>query len=158
MAFGILTEKFLDDFDGTGFDDLCSVLGHKVFCLLDGGCLSLFVELRGHYENKQLNQASIRVVNRIIEQRRFLGKSRKDEPPPKKGRTTAEGLVTAYKRQVHRQKLLVKRAKICEARLVFVVNPLKRLIGEENFATLLRAEHLDTMPDYVATRLKAIPT
>jgi ParB family chromosome partitioning protein len=111
-------------------------------------------ELLKAYESKQLNQASIRAVRRIIEQRRFLGKARRDDPPRKRDRTTAEGLVNAYKRHVQRQKLLVKKAKICEARLLFVVNALKSLVTNENFINLLRAEQLATMPDYLAARLK----
>jgi ParB family chromosome partitioning protein len=109
------------------------------------------------YEDKQLNQASIRIVRKIIEQRRFLGKSKKNDAALKRGQTTAEGLVSAYKRQVQRQKLLIKKAKICEAKLVFVANALKQLVADENFTNLLRAEDLETMPDYLATRLKAIP-
>ena len=65
--------------------------------------------------------------------------------------------MSAYKRQVQRQKLLIKKAKICEAKLVFVANALKQLVADENFTNLLRAEDLETMPDYLATRLKAIP-
>lgn len=110
-------------------------------------------ELLKAYESKQLNQASIKAVKRIIEQRRFLGKSRRNEPL-KRDRTSAEGLVNAYKRQVNRQKQLIKKAKICEARLIFVVNALKRLLTDENFTNLLRAEQLTTMPDYLATRLQ----
>jgi ParB family chromosome partitioning protein len=111
-------------------------------------------ELLKAYEDKQLNQASIRAVRRIVEQRRFLGKARKNDPNRKRDRTTAEGLVNTYKRQVHRQKVLVRKAKICEARLIFVVNAVKRLIADENFINLLRAEQLATMPDYLAASLK----
>jgi ParB family chromosome partitioning protein len=48
----------------------------------------------------------------------------------------------------------VKTAKICEAKLIFVVNAVKRLIADENFVNLLRAEQLATMPDYLAARIK----
>jgi ParB family chromosome partitioning protein len=111
-------------------------------------------EFLNAYERRQLNQASIRAVKRIIQQRRFLGKARKNAPDRKRDRTTADGLVNAYKRQVHRQKTLVKTAKICEAKLIFVVNAVKRLIADENFVNLLRAEQLATMPDYLAARIK----
>ena len=111
-------------------------------------------ELLKAYEGKQLTQASIRGVRRIIQQRHFLGRARKHDSPQKRGRTTAEGLVNAYKRQVQRQKLLVKKAKICEAKLLFVINALKNLVSDDNFVNLLRAEQLTTMPDYLAERLK----
>jgi ParB family chromosome partitioning protein len=38
--------------------------------------------------------------------------------------------------------------------LIFVVNAVKRLIADENFINLLRAEQLATMPDYLAASLK----
>ena len=47
-----------------------------------------------------------------------------------------------------RQRLFVKKARLTENHLVFVVSALKRLFMDENFLTLLRAERLDTLPAY----------
>jgi ParB family chromosome partitioning protein len=101
------------------------------------------------YENKQLNMVSIRAVKRLIDQRRFIGKKRDGNRSGRKSMTSAESLVSAYRRESQRQKLMVKKAKICDAKLVFIVAAVQKLLADENFVTLLRAEGLSTMPKYL---------
>ncbi|MCI0541072.1 MAG: ParB N-terminal domain-containing protein [Verrucomicrobiales bacterium] len=104
-------------------------------------------ELLKAYENKQLNQVSIRAVKRLIEQRRFFGKKRGAAANnPRPSRTSAESLVNTYKRERQRQKLLIRKAKICDAKLVFIVTAFSKLMANENLVNLLRAESLATMP------------
>jgi len=111
-------------------------------------------ELLKAYESKQLNQASIRTVKRLIDQRRFIGRLRDANSRPSRNRlTSAESLVNAYRRESQRQKLLVRKAKICEAKLVFIVTAFNKLLTDENFVNLLRAESLSTMPKYLWTKL-----
>jgi len=101
------------------------------------------------YENKQLNMVSIRAVKRLIDQRRFIGKKRDGNRSGRKSMTSAESLVSAYRRESQRQKLMVKKARVCDAKLVFIVTAFHRLLTDENFVTLLRAEGLSTMPKYL---------
>jgi ParB family chromosome partitioning protein len=49
---------------------------------------------------------------------------------------------------------LVKRSQLTENRLLFIVSALKKLFGDENFVTLLRAEELPTLPAYLAERIQ----
>lgn len=113
-------------------------------------------ELLKAYENGQLNQAAIRTVRRVIEQRRFLGKRlRGGRQGERNRRTTAEGLVNAFRKETQRQKVMIKKAKICEANLMFVVTGFKRLVDDENFINLLRAEDLGSMPKCLAERMKS---
>ena len=110
-------------------------------------------ELLKAYENKQLNYLSIRTVKRLIEQRRLVGKQRGGRGPARQGKTSAESLVSAYRRESQRQKLMVKKAKVCDARLGFIVTAFNKLLADENFVTLLRAESLATMPQYLWSKL-----
>jgi ParB family chromosome partitioning protein len=110
-------------------------------------------ELLKAYETKQLNYDSIRVVKRLIEQRRFIGKERDKGPPVRKSRTSVESLVNSYKRESQRQKLLIRKAKICDAKLLFVVMAFDKVLEDENFVNLLRAEGLSTMPKYLFEKL-----
>jgi ParB family chromosome partitioning protein len=112
-------------------------------------------ELLKAYESKQLNQCSIRTVKRLIDQRRFVGKERDNERGKRKFRTSAESLINAYKRESQRQKLMVKKARICDARLVVIVTAFGKLLSDENFVNLLRAESLAEVPQYVHDRLAA---
>ena len=112
-------------------------------------------ELLKAYEGRQLNQVSIRAVKRLIEQRRFFGKDRSSQGGSLKKHRSADGLVNAYRREGQRQKLLVRKARICESRLLFIVTAFKRLLADENFVNLLRAEKLSTMPKYLAEKIRS---
>ena len=109
-------------------------------------------ELLKAYENKQLNHSSIRTVKRLIEQRRLIGKLRGGGTRPST-KTSAESLVNAYRQESQRQKLMVKKARLCDARLTFVLTAFSKLLADENFVTLLRAENLATMPKYLWSKL-----
>lgn len=108
------------------------------------------------YEDGQLNQASIRTVTRLIGYRRFLGK-KLTRDHSRRGRTSAEGLVSAYRRESERQKALIRKAKITETKLLFIVTAFKKLMKDENFINLLRAEGLFTMPANLAAKLSIKP-
>ena len=49
--------------------------------------------------------------------------------------------------------MMVQRAKICETRLLFSVSAIKQLFQDDNFVNLLRAEALDSLPQYLAAQL-----
>jgi ParB family chromosome partitioning protein len=113
-------------------------------------------ELLKAYESKQLNGVSIRLLKRLIEQRRFIGKQRGSKgTAPQKRLTSAESLVNAYRRESQRQKLMIKKAKLCDAKLVFIVTAFNKLLADENFVTLLRAEGISEMPKYLGDKLVA---
>ena len=114
-------------------------------------------ELLKAYESKQLNQVSIRTVKRLINQRQFIGKKRgtRQERGPQKKVTSMESLVSTYRRETDRQKLLVRKAKICESRLLFAINAFHKLLADEHFGTLLRAESLVTMPKDLWNKIHA---
>jgi len=113
-------------------------------------------ELLKAYEGGQLKQAAIRTVRRLVDQRRFLGKKLKVPGRSKeKNRTTADGLVNAFRKETQRQKVMIKKAKLCEARLLFLVTGFKRLRDDENFINLLKAEGLGMMPKCLGDQLQA---
>jgi ParB family chromosome partitioning protein len=113
-------------------------------------------ELLKAYESNELNQASIRTVKRLIEQRRLLGKQRRPgERGSRATRTSAESLINTYRRESQRQKLLVKKAKLCDQKLLFVVTAFSKLLADDNFVTLLRAESLWNMPKYLFEKINA---
>lgn len=110
-------------------------------------------ELLNTYESKQLNQFAIRTVKRLIDQRRYAGKGRDGSRRSRSRLSSAESLINAYKRESQRQKLMIKKAKICDAKLVFIVSAFDKLLADENFVTLLRAESLFTLPKYLFDKL-----
>ena len=110
-------------------------------------------ELLKAYENKELNYLSIRYVKRLIERRRLIGKQRGGRGLGQKSKTSVESMVNAYRKESQRQKLMIKKARICDARLAFIVTAFDKLLADDNFVTLLRAESLATIPKYLWAKL-----
>ena len=106
------------------------------------------------YEKKKLRGNALTRVRRLIEQRK-IGKSLHPGISLRKGKTlTADMLVKTYRKEVERQKMLIKKAKLCENRLLFIVSALGEILADENFSNLLRAEAVDSMPLYLAEQIK----
>ena len=115
-------------------------------------------ELLKAFEAKQLTRVSIRVVKRLMDQRRFLGKEHNpEERGPERSHPTAERLVSAFKRESQRQKELVRKAKNCEGKLVFIITAFNKLLADDGFRTLLSVEALDSMPQYLWSKLDHQP-
>ncbi len=111
-------------------------------------------ELLKAYEAKQLNLIALRTIRRLMDRRRLIGKQRGNGPRDSKPkRTSADSLVNAYRRESQKQRLMVKKARICEAKLLFVVTALRKLTADAHFLTLLRAEGLATMPKDIWERV-----
>ena len=111
-------------------------------------------ELLKACESKQLTQAALRTIRRVMDRRRLIGKQRGHGPRNAKViRTSAESLVNVYRRESQKQRLMVKKARICEAKLLFAVTALRRLVADEHFMTLLRAEDIATMPKDIWERV-----
>jgi len=107
------------------------------------------------YESKKLRGQALINVRRLIEKRRVQGKTLfSGIPKNAKNHFSADSLVRTYKRETERRKILVKKAKICEARLLFIVSALKQLFEDENYINLMRAEQLELMPKYLMDKLR----
>lgn len=107
------------------------------------------------YEGKGLRGKKLQIVRRLIEQRRIRGKrlarGNRDSGEPI---SSADTLVRVYRREADKQKLMIKRAQLTEARLLFIVSALKKLFHDDDFMTVLRAEGLDSLPAYLAERIQ----
>ena len=108
-------------------------------------------ELLNAFESKQLNYLSLRKAKRLMERRRLLGKRRGSGP--RSNRSSSEKIVATYRQETQRQKLMIKKSQMCDARLAFVVTAFNKLLADEHFLTLLRAEALETMPKFLWSKL-----
>jgi ParB family chromosome partitioning protein len=107
------------------------------------------------YEKKELRGERFMKVRQIIDQRRVRGRSvRTGRRTKAESELTSRDLMRAYEEETRRQRSEVRKARLCETQLVFVVSALKTLFEDDNFVTLLRAEKLDTLPEFLADRLK----
>lgn len=113
--------------------------------------------LQDAYESGKLRGNQLIQARRVIERRRILGKSLSRSTPSRKAAPSADvtssSLVRNYQREVERQRQIVRKAEFAQRCLLFVVGALRELLADENFTTLLRAEGLDTLPQYLADRV-----
>ncbi len=107
------------------------------------------------YEDKTLRGRKLLTVRRIIELRKANGKRVNQGVRRRNDRLqSAEALVRVYRQEADRQKLFVKKAQLTEHRLLLIVSALKNFFRDDNFLTLLCAEGLDTLPEYLAERIQ----
>jgi ParB family chromosome partitioning protein len=106
------------------------------------------------YERKEMTQKSLTAFKRVVEQRKFFGRSGSLRAKNGVKKASVDSMVLAYKRESQRQRLMVKKAKICEVRLLAMSAAFNLLMADEDFVNLLRAEGLATMPKYISERAK----
>jgi ParB family chromosome partitioning protein len=106
------------------------------------------------YEKKELRGKALLRVRRLVEERRSRGKAlHRGVRTRTNGDVSSDQLLKAYREETARQKAIVQKAKLCETKLLFAVSALKQLFQDDNFVTLLRAETLDSLPQYVAAQI-----
>ncbi len=49
---------------------------------------------------------------------------------------------------------MIRKASACETRLLSLTAAFSALLADENFATLLRAEDLSTLPKFIVERVR----
>lgn len=111
--------------------------------------------LQDAYEAGKLRGSQLIQARRVIERRRTQGRSIAHGVATRKPNddVTTSSLVRNYQREVERQKLLVRKAENAQRNLLFIVGALRQLLADENFTNLLRAEGLDSLPQYLADRV-----
>lgn len=105
------------------------------------------------YEKGDLRGDKLRSARRVISLR--IAKLRKaGKIAQTRRKLTGEGLVREYKDRMREQRQLVKKANLTKERLLLLMSAIRRLLQDEHFTTLLRAESLVDMPEQLAARLK----
>jgi len=107
------------------------------------------------YEKNTLRGRELLRARRVIEQRHSLGKSVHPPGRRKTGGADPARLVEVYQQEAAKERLLIKQAKVCESRLMFVVSALQQLLLDDEFVQVLRAQSLDTLPQYLADQIHA---
>lgn len=107
------------------------------------------------YEKGTLPGNQVLAIRRIIEQRNVIGKgihSFASGAQKQVKKVSAETLVRAYRKETQRQRLLVKKASLTQSRLIFIATALRKLLEEDTFVALLKAEGLQSLPRPLAQR------
>lgn len=144
----------------------------RLLAAVEGGHLPLHVALsisntphdeqralQDAYERKELRGARLKEAKKLLEVRKQRGKSIR-YPTRKGGKNknynaiSSQDVVKIYQKEVDRKRLLTRRADVVSSRMLFIVEALRRVMAEENFLTLLKAEGLKTMPKPLAHLLE----
>lgn len=111
------------------------------------------------YESDQLRGKRLLLAKDLIESRRRIGKSIKGaagRKKPVKDNFSAQDVMKIYQKEVDRKRLMTRKAEFANNRMLFITEALRRLLREDHFNTLLKAEGLITLPrplaDLVAER------
>lgn len=105
------------------------------------------------YESGQLRGNKIIVAKKILDRRRTFGPQLERRIPGTSHRLTGTDVVKAFDAEMARKRLLIQKADSVNAKLIFVTEALRTLMQDENFANLLRAESLITVPKELANRI-----
>jgi ParB family transcriptional regulator, chromosome partitioning protein len=103
------------------------------------------------YEKGTLRGKKLRVVQQLIT-RRKAGKSTSDT----RRQLSGDDLVREYERHTQQQRSLVRRSALITERLAVLTTSFQRLLADDHFVTLLRAEGLQTLPDHLAARANGL--
>jgi ParB family chromosome partitioning protein len=107
------------------------------------------------YANNTLRGNELLRARRVIEQRRALGKRIHSRVAVKHAAAESNKILETYEREAARERILIKRAKFFESRLLFVVSALRELLHDDKFVLLLREHSLDKLPRYLAEQVRA---
>lgn len=105
------------------------------------------------YEQGKLSGKDLQRARAIANTRKGFGKLSHTGTHGKSG-VTSESVVRAFRREQERQREAIKKAELCEKRLAFSTGALRHLCRDEHFINLLRAEGLDTLPQYLAEQIQ----
>lgn len=129
---------------------------NSALAIVNAGKSSAAVQdaLQDAYESGALRGKALLDARRIIERRMSLGKAFNKAVARKNVPVSSHSLVKSYQKEVERQKLIVKKAAFAHDKLLFVASAFRQLVADDHFATLLRAEGLNTLPKYLAERVQ----
>lgn len=110
--------------------------------------------LQSAYERKLLRGKKLMAAKRLIEQRRQQGKGLKHvESKPRARPVSSEALLRAFQEDVDRKRILIRRAETAKARLVLVIEGMRKLLSDKQFSNMLVEEGLASLPEALVSRL-----
>lgn len=109
------------------------------------------------YEDKLLRGRALIAARRLVEIRKRRGKADKlNKIVGKDTATTPEGLVKAFQEDTERKRMMIRKTEATRNRLVFIVEALSQLSGDETFVALLEDVGLATIPTRLAERIQNV--
>jgi len=106
-------------------------------------------------EAGMLKPSEVAEAKRVAFLRRDIGKTIGRTTSKKTAPMTPSGLMKTYRQELAKQQLMIKNATLAEQRLLFISGALTQFFADDHFATILKAEGLASVPEYLASRIDA---
>ncbi|KQP16275.1 plasmid partitioning protein RepB C-terminal domain-containing protein [Pseudorhodoferax sp. Leaf267] len=113
------------------------------------------VAMQEAYESGELRGRQLLYAKKLVERRHFLGRSMARSTPRRSTDVTSTSLVRAYKTEVERQRVMVRKSSLVQQKLFFVYGALRKMLADDALVNILRLEGLDTLPKYLAERVSS---
>jgi ParB family transcriptional regulator, chromosome partitioning protein len=111
--------------------------------------------LQQAYDQKLLRGNRLTKAKRLIEQRRRRGKKIRAEDGTRRRPMSVDAVMKKYREDTQKKRALVRKADMTRGRLIFIVEALRKILADDHFKTLLKAEGLDSLPRNLSGRLHA---
>ena len=107
------------------------------------------------YESGALRGKKLLTARRLIEKRRAYGAGLARVSKARgQSKLSSTALVRAFNQEVERQKSLIRKADVVQQRPTFVGAAMARMLSDDNFINLLRAEGLETLPKSLENKVR----
>lgn len=110
--------------------------------------------LQTAYENNQISRNELKIAKKIAMDRLVKGKKQRTMKPRRSTALSTDELVHAVQKNAAKKESIVRKARSCEHKLLFIENSLKRLMANSSFLSILKSEGLDKIPAPLAKRLQ----
>ena len=113
--------------------------------------------LQEAYETKQLRGNRLLLAKKLLESRKREGKTLRSSRGSgiSSGNMSVKDVLRVYQKEVDRKKLITKKAGVASDHILFVVEAMRRLLREENFVNLLRAENMVKLPKQLSALMES---
>lgn len=107
--------------------------------------------LQDAYEQNLIKGNKIPQIQKLLEIRKRDGKYMRVQKTPKK--MSPADLHKIYEQEIERKRLLIRKAEKVENALIILTESFKRLLHNENFINLLKAENLERVPEFILEKV-----
>ena len=107
--------------------------------------------LQDAYEQNLIKGNKIPQIQKLLEIRKRDGKYMRVQKTPKK--MSPADLHKIYEQEIERKRLLIRTAEKVENALIILTESFKKLLHNENFINLLKAENLERVPEFILEKV-----
>lgn len=108
--------------------------------------------LQEAYEQNLIKGNKIGYVKKLIEVRKKSGKNFHSGLKAHKQLSPTD-LNKIYEQEISKKMLLIRKADKVESTLIFLVESFKKLLSDNNFTNLLKAENLEKVPQFISEKV-----